>query len=386
MRTDPRLLALACGNFALGSASMSIIGLLNEISRDLDVPIAQAGQIASASHIVAALLAPVIAVAASRLQRRSVLLLALGTGVVAQLASALATGFWMLFVARLMFGVCIAAHAPTAVATSGLLAQPNQRGHAVSLVMAGFALATIVGIPLGVWFGGMFGWRATMFATTAVILVPLIWISIMIPKQLPLTRLDMSAWGKTLKNRGVRATLLVTLLMSLGQMAFFSYVAPLLREAIDAGPGTIAIMLSLSGVSSIVGSFVGMRLMDRLTPIRVIRVAAVLVIIAMALWPLTHGSVTMTAILIMVWGTGGMLIFSAASAQMLLVSQQLATVSMALNTSVNFFGNVLGTAIGGVLITLIGLHALPWMTVTVYTTILLILPVIRREMRRNAAH
>lgn len=383
MRTDPRLLALACGNFALGSASMSIIGLLNEISRDLDVPVAQAGQVVSASHVVAAFLAPVIAVAASRLQRRSVLLLALGTGMVAQLASAFATGFWMLFVARLLFGVSVAAHAPTAVATSGLLAEPNQRGHAVSLVMSGFALATVIGIPLGVWFGGIFGWRATMFATTLVILVPLIGIWMLIPKHLPLTQLDMSAWGKTLKNRGVRATLLLMFLISLGQMAFFAYVAPLLRDAIDAGPGTIAIMLSLSGVSSIIGSFVGMKLMDRLTPIRVIRLATVMVIVPMALWPLTHGSVTMTVIIIMVWGAGGMLIFTAVSAQMLLVSQQLATVSMALNTSINFLGNVLGTAIGGVLITVLGLTALPWMTMSVYIVILMLLPAIRREVIRS---
>jgi len=383
VRTDPRLLALAGGNFALGSASMSIIGLLNEISRDLDVSIAQAGQIVTASHVVAAFLAPVIAVAASRLQRRTVLLLALGTGVLAQFASAFATGFWLLFVARLLFGVCIAAHAPTAVATSGLLAEPGQRGRAVSLVMAGFALATVVGIPLGVWFGGIFGWRATMMATTVVIMVPLIGIWMLIPKQLPLTQLDMSAWGNTLKNSGVRATLLIALLMSLGQMAFFSYVAPLLHEAIDAGPGTIAIMLSLSGVSSVIGSFLGMRLMDRLTPIRVIRIACILVIVPMALWPFTHDSVTVTVILIMTWGAGGMLIFTAVSAQMLLVSQQLATVSMALNTSVIFLGNVLGTAIGGVLITLIGLHALPWMTVIVYSGILIVLPAIRREMKRS---
>jgi len=383
MRTDPRLLALACGNFALGTASMSIIGLLNEISSDLDVSIAQAGQVAAASHVMAAFLAPVIAVVASRLQRRSVLLLALGTGVVAQLASAFATGFWMLFVARLLFGVSVAAHAPTAVATSGMLAEPNQRGRAVSLVMAGFALATIVGIPLGVWFGGIFGWRATMFATTIVLLVPLVGIWMLIPKQLPLTRLDMSAWVKTLKNRGVRATLLLMLLVSVGQMAFFSYVAPLLRDAIDAGPGIIAIMLSLSGVSSIIGSFVGMKLMDRLTPIRVIRLATIMVIVPMALWPLTRDSVTMTAIIIMVWGAGGMLIFTAVSAQMLLVSQQLATVSMALNTSVNFLGNVLGTAIGGLLITLIGLNALPWMTMSVYIVILLLLPMIQREMKRS---
>ena len=42
-----------------------------------------------------------------------------------------------------------------------------------------------------------------------------------------------------------------------------------------------------------------------------------------------------------------------------------------------------GAAIGGVLITVIGLQALPWMTVIVYSGILMVLPAIRREMKRS---
>ena len=123
------------------------------------------------------------------LQRRSLLLIALGTACAAQLGAAFATGFWMLFASRLLFGMAIAAHAPTSIATSGIISQPGDRGRAVSLVTAGFSLASVMGVPLGVWLGGLAGWRATMLAASGLILATLVWYVVSIPKQLPLTRL-----------------------------------------------------------------------------------------------------------------------------------------------------------------------------------------------------
>ena len=378
---DMRLLALTCGNFALGTASMCMVGLLNEVSADLDLPVAKAGQLASASYIVAALLAPVIAFFTGRMQRRTVLLLALATSVAAQLASALAVGFWSLFAARLLFGAGVAAHAPTAAATSSLLAKPEERGSAVSLVMAGFALAGVIGVPLGVWFGGLFGWRATMYATTGLILATLLGVAVTIPSRLPRASLSRGAWGQTLRNGAVRATLAITLVMSIGQMSAFAYIAPLLRQALDAGPNTIAALMGVLGLSSIAGSLAGMRFMDSVRPQRMIRFSAVLVMLAMLLWPFVHGSVAGCVVVIILWGAGSMTLYSAVSAQILMVSHELASVAMAINTSVNFFGNVLGTALGGMLVSGIGLSALSWACFASYGCVLLVLPAIGRRVQ-----
>ncbi|THD00527.1 hypothetical protein B1810_24490, partial [Panacagrimonas perspica] len=44
----------------------------------------------------------------------------------------------------------------------GLLVTPAQRTQATSAVMVGWALASVLGVPLGVWIGHAAGWRVAM--------------------------------------------------------------------------------------------------------------------------------------------------------------------------------------------------------------------------------
>jgi predicted MFS family arabinose efflux permease len=382
LRPDARLLALACGNFALGTASMSLVGLLNEVVDELGLPLAQAGQLTGASYLMAGVLAPVIAFVTRGLERRTVLLLALATTVAAQVAAALVAGFWGLFGARLLLGCGIAAHAPTAAATSSLLVKPEQRGSAISLVMVGFAVAGVAGVPLGVWFGGLFGWRATMLASAATIFCTLVWVWFSIPGQLPRSAADLSAIGRALKNRLVRGTLFITVAMSVGQMTVFTYFAPLLRQAVGAGPGTIALLMSVLGMSSIVGGAIGVRFMDRARPPRMMRIAAVMVVAGMLVWPLAQGSMAMCTLMVTLWGAGSMLMFSSVTTQMLMAGQDMANVSMALNTSANLLGSLAGASAGGLLLSLFGLNALPWGCILVYIGIACAVPLLTRQAAR----
>jgi len=358
---------------------MSLIGLLNEIMADLELPLAQAGQLTGASYLIAALFAPVIAFFTRGLERRTVLILALLTTVAAQLASGLSTGFWSLFGARLLLGCGIAAHAPTAAATSGLLVKPEQRGAAVSLVVAGFAVAGVAGVPLGVWFGGLFGWRWAMFVNAAVVFGTLVWVWLTIPGRLPRSGLDAKAMGRVLKNRTLRGALVLTLVMSLGQMIVFTCFAPLLREAVQAGPGTIAMLMSVLGLSSAAGSVVGVRFMDRVKPPRMMRGSAVMVIAGMLIWPLAQGSVPLCVVVVVLWGTGAMVMFSSVTAHLLMAEPDMANVSLALNTSANFFGSMAGSAVGGVLVSLFGLNVLPWGCLLAYAGIYAAVPVLTRK-------
>jgi predicted MFS family arabinose efflux permease len=363
-------MAIACGNFALGNASMSLIGLLNEISADLDVPVAQAGQLTGASHLLAALLSPLIAFLTQRLQRRTLLLLALAVAAASQCASALAAGFWSLLAARFLLGSSIAGHTPTAAAVSGMLTPPEQRGSAISFAMAGFALASVVGVPLGVWFGGLFGWRATMAANAAVVAVALVWEWSTLPRNLPRSGMDLSAIGRVLANRPVRLALVMSATTSTGQMAMFAYFAPLLRLALGAGPDKIAVLMAVLGISSVLGNVLAMRFMDTVKPARMMRGASVAVILSLALWPLVQdGSTAACVVMLIVWSISTMLIFCCIGGLILSAGQELAGMGMALNSSCNFIGNVLGAALGGALISLFGLTVLPWACAVVYVCV-----------------
>jgi predicted MFS family arabinose efflux permease len=346
VKIDSRLAALACGNFALGTASMSIVGLVNEIAADLAISIAATGLLVSAWQWTAAALAPMIAVLARRVQRRAVLVWALGGAALAQLGGGLAPGVAVLLGTRLCFGAAVAAHAPTVAATSSLLVPPERRSSAVAAIMLGFALASIIGIPFGVWFGGQFGWRATMLLTGGLLMATLAWVRRVIPAELPLPTRRFAGYGEVLRHPGVLAAALVTLAQSGAQMIFFPYLAPQLRESLGAGPGLVALVLGWTGIFSLIGSLLGIGLIDRLGPARMIGIGAGMVVVGMLIWSGAQGSVTLTFLAAALWAAGSIMVFSANQAQMLMVSGRHAPVAIALTSTGNYSGGVVDARTG----------------------------------------
>ena len=72
------LLALALGAFAIGTTEFVIMGLLPEVAADLDVSLSAAGHLIAAYALGVVVGAPLLTAAATRLPRRTALLLFLG--------------------------------------------------------------------------------------------------------------------------------------------------------------------------------------------------------------------------------------------------------------------------------------------------------------------
>lgn len=75
-------------------------------------------------------------------------------------ASALATSFWQLFVARLLVGVGEAVCSPAATSLVGDLMPAARRARAMSIVMLGLPLGLAASYGVGGWVAQHWGWRA----------------------------------------------------------------------------------------------------------------------------------------------------------------------------------------------------------------------------------
>ena len=62
---------------------------------------------------------------------------------------------------------------PQAAACVGLLVPAAQRGRAITFVFLGWSVASVLGMPLSAWIGGLFGWRWA-FALVAVLALVLL--------------------------------------------------------------------------------------------------------------------------------------------------------------------------------------------------------------------
>jgi predicted MFS family arabinose efflux permease len=122
----------------------------------------------SAYTISAAVSGVAAALFIDRFERRRALLWLYTAFIVATLACALAPDFASLVVARAAAGACGGTLGALVLAIVGDAVPYARRGAAMGMVMSAFALASILGVPAGIWLAAWLGWHATFYAIVGI--------------------------------------------------------------------------------------------------------------------------------------------------------------------------------------------------------------------------
>ena len=258
------LYALTVGTFGIGVTEFVIMGLLLEVSRELNVTIAAAGLLISGYALGVTIGAPILTAMSAHWRRKNVLVGLMVIFVIGNAACALAPTYGWLMAARVLtalthgtfFGV-------GAVVATGLVPE-DRRASAIAIMFTGLTVATVLGVPFGTWLGQNYGWRATFWAVTLVGLIALVVLAALVPRDR--TRPETSDWRADLRAIGRRPVLLgllTTVLGYAGVFAVFTYIAPLLTEISGFGDSAVSPILLIFGSGLVVGNLLGGRLADR---------------------------------------------------------------------------------------------------------------------------
>lgn len=258
------LYALTAGAFGIGVTEFVIMGLLLEVSRELNVTIAAAGLLISGYALGVTIGAPVLTVLTARWPRKHVLVGLMVIFVLGNAACALAPSYGWLMVARVLTAL---AHGTFfgvgSVVATGLVAE-DKRASAISIMFTGLTVATVLGVPVGTWLGQHYGWRATFWAVTVVGLIAFVILAALVPQDR--TRPEASDWRADLRaiaRRPVLLGLLTTVLGYAGVFAVFTYIAPLLTGITGLDEGAVSPILLVFGGGLVAGNLLGGKLGDR---------------------------------------------------------------------------------------------------------------------------
>ena len=305
----PVLWALLFGNFVVGCGVNVLPSTLPEISGSLGVTVAQAGSLISASSFVVAIGAPLFAAVVAGWDRRRLLAVAvLWYGVLHLVCAAMPSLSWLL-AARVLAMVSPAIFTPQAAASVGLLVPPNRRARAITFVFLGFSSASVIGVPLGAWISGHFGWRAALVGLMGVANAAWIWRTM--PDGLRTRALTASTWRATLRSRALMSALAVTLVFGSGQFILYSYLAPYFKQRLGFNTGQLSLLLMWFGLLGLVGNTVMSRSIERVGPANAVMASLGLGALTLLAWPLGSGLMAM-AVVIAPWALG---YFSSNSAQ-----------------------------------------------------------------------
>ena len=345
----PAIWAFLFGNFVIGSGVIIVPGTLNYISVSLAVSVPVAGQLISVAALVMCLGAPLLASVVAGWDRRRLLALSMAWYGVLHLLSALMPAYGPLLLVRVFAVLAPAVFTPQAASCVSQLVAPSQRGRAITLVFLGWSVASVVGMPMGSWIGGTWGWQSA-FATVGVLaLVSALWIWRVTPNGIRPPAFSREAWLQTLRSRPLMLCVLVTALYSAGQFVLFSYFAPYYKQTLDMTPGQLSLMFAWFGAFGFLGNLLVSQRIDRLGAPRAVFLAISSMALSLAVWPL-GSSLALAALVAVPWALGCFASNSAQQARLFGISPALASGSIALNSSAMYAGQALGAASGGWLI------------------------------------
>ncbi|GCD36662.1 MFS transporter [Streptomyces chrestomyceticus JCM 4735] len=258
----PRLLPLSLLVFIIGTIEFLPVGLLPDISRDLEVAPSRTGLLVTVYAFAVGLTAAPLTARTSAWPRKRLFLTTCAVFMAATALSGLSPNYATLATTRLLCGLAHGVFYAIVAGYAAAIAGPGRSGRATAIVFAGVSLAFVVGVPLGTTAGTAFGWRTAFLATAALGTVTLLTAARLLPHVPPGPALRVSDLPRVARTPGLRPVVLTTGLVILGHFTLYTYVTEFLRDAAGFAPASVSAVLLLFGLTGIAGTWLSGALVD----------------------------------------------------------------------------------------------------------------------------
>ncbi|MFI1970316.1 MFS transporter [Streptomyces cinnamoneus] len=349
-----RLLLLALGSFAMGTDSMVMAGILGLVADDLEVSVSAAGQMVTVFALAYALLAPVLATLTARWPRRRLLLAALALFTVANALSAVAPTYGLLLATRVLAAAGAALYTPSANAVATSLVPPEQRGRALATVMGGLTVATALGVPLGTYVGRV-DWRLTMWLVVALGVLAFAGLAAFLRElPAPAASLGLRERLAPLRDRRVVEAAATTFMFFLAINAVYVYLATAVGGATGGDTGRLSVILLVTGVASVAGSWLGGRVVDRVGARAVMLAGGPVAALVYAALPWLGESMPGAVVYAVAAPLAGWVVAVALPHRLASLDPANAPLLISLNSSALYLGIAAGGGAGSIAIALLG--------------------------------
>ncbi|MFI9459034.1 MFS transporter [Acinetobacter sp. NPDC052428] len=257
------ILALAIGGFCIGTTEFVAMGLIQEIAKDLQVSIPDAGYFISAYALGVVIGAPIIAITCAQIPRKKLLLVLMLFYGIANTLTALADTPETVLLSRFIAGLPHGAYFGIGALVAAELANPNRRSTAIALMMMGLTIATVIGVPLATWIGQQFGWRSGFIFSALIAFLTLIAIIAFVP-HIPVHKTaSIKNELAGLKNINIWLTLAVGAIGFGGMFSVYSYISPILTEYTQTDIIVVPFALAIWGIGMVIGGLLAGHFADK---------------------------------------------------------------------------------------------------------------------------
>ena len=357
------LALLFVATLALGTDEFVISGILPSVAIDFGVSAGHAGLLVTAFALAFCLGSPIMAVAADRIDKKTVLVGGLVVFAVANGATAAVTAFWPAILLRVVAGVATGAVSPTAMAIAGTRAPTGSEGRYLAVATAGLTVALFTGVPVGTWVGQVWSWRGTFILIAVTAMLVAVLSARLTPRVPGNDPTPLSTRLGPARDWQVLSLVLAMLLCGAGGLTFYSFLGTIIEGELGADPSSITWTLLLVGVVGVGAVFGGGFLTDSRGP-RVGRLTIIgghaIALLAIGIHLTLGGGFGLRLlVLIGVWSLFAWALSPVMQASIIAVDPQRAMLAASLGISGLYGGAGIGAAVGGALIDNLGAASVP---------------------------
>ena len=342
------LLALAMGGLAIGMTEFSMMGVLEDFAKDLNISIPTAGNFISMYAMGVMVGAPTLIMATSKYSPKKVLIFFMLLFTIFNSLFVIAPSYNTLLIARFMSGLPHGAFFGVGSVVAAQLATKGKEAQAISIMFAGLTFANLVGVPLGTKLGQVFSWRLTFGIIASLGLITMLAISLWVPNLKNTNKGSLVEQLSFFKKWEAWVLIVMISIGTSGLFAWISYISPLMTSVADLPKTKIPIIMTLIGLGMFVGNFIGGKLADTMSPNKAAIISFASMAICLVIVYFTSHIQIMAYIMSFITG---LIAFTIGSPiQMMLINNGKGSETLAAAAGQASFniGNALGAFLGGI--------------------------------------
>jgi predicted MFS family arabinose efflux permease len=272
---------------------MMVMPLAPDFARALAIPPAHLGLVVGSYTAAAAVAGIVGALFLDRFDRRRALAVALFGLVTGTAMGALARGLASLVFARLVAGAFGGPATSVALSIVADVVPPERRGRAMGAVRGAFSVASVLGVPFGLWLASRGGWRAPFLAVAGLTVL----VGAIALRAMPSLRGHIipgeqagARWRRLVRlgrDRLVQQSLAMNALVMVAAFLVVPNISAFIQQNLGYPRGDLDFLYMAGGALSFFVMLVAGRATDRFGPTAVTIVGTAILVAATQLWFIT---------------------------------------------------------------------------------------------------
>ena len=345
---------LAVGVFGILNTEMGVVGILPQVSAQFGVSVPDAGLLVSAFALVVAIAGPTMPLLFSKMNRKHVMLLALGVFSVCNLAGVFAPTFELLLVARVLPAAFHPLYVSMALAIGGQTGETEaERAKNSSRVFVGVSAGMVLGVPIASYLASVVMLQAALAFFAVVTIVVLAATVVFVPSMPVSQRMTYGSQLRILKKPVLWASLLATAAINGGMFGFYSYLSDFFGAVSHMDAAWVSIALLVYGGANIIGNVISGHALGSRPKVTLVTMPLALIVLYVALFAVGDLAPA-TALLTLALGIVAGIANNANQFMVSRAAPEAADFSNGLYLTAANLGTTLGTSLCGAFITAAG--------------------------------